>query len=548
GEDQLTYAELDGRAAELARHLRRAGVRPGTLVGLCVERSLSTVVAILGILKAGGAYLPLDPDSPAGRLAFILEDAAVAHLVLHDELRERFTALPTHTLAIRQDGTFDEALAPRAADDAADAADDATNSADCPDVRTEHLAYVIYTSGSTGQPKGVYITHANVARLFTVTEPWFQFSASDVWTLFHSYAFDFSVWELWGALLYGGRLVVVPYWVSRNPEAFRGLLCQEAVTVLNQTPSAFYQLMRADEQAAGRPDAGALALRAIIFGGEALDLARLRPWIERHGDDAPRLINMYGITETTVHVTYRQIRRADAEANRGSLIGVALPDLALAVLSPQGQPVPIGVAGELHVGGAGVGEGYLGRDELTRSRFITGQQDAYSAALPAGTRWYRSGDLVRYLADGELEYLGRIDQQIKLRGFRIELGEIESALAEHPAVQDSAVLLREDKPGHKRLVGYVVAARRDADEATGFDAEAVLAFLHERMPDYMVPSALVVLPVFPLTVNGKLDRRALPAPELPQAQTGSAPLGGLERTLAEVWSQVLGLEVKSRED
>ncbi len=526
--EQLTYAELDARGNQLAHCLHKAGVAPGTLVGLCVERSLATVTAILGILKAGGAYVPLDPDSPAGRLSFILQDAAIEHLVVHDQLRDRFPALPAHAISIDHGGRIPEAhpdTAPAVA------------------VSPGHTAYVIYTSGSTGQPKGVYITHANVSRLFGATAAWFQFGAGDVWTLFHSYAFDFSVWELWGALLYGGRVIVVPYWVSRNPEAFRSLLAEEQVTVLNQTPSAFYQLMRADEQAENRD----LALRCVVFGGEALDLARLKPWIERHGDEQPRLINMYGITETTVHVTYRPIRRVDAEQNRGSLIGQPIPDLALAVLDPQGQPVPIGVAGELYVGGPGVGQGYLDRSELTQSRFVVGQSDVLTSALPAGTRWYRSGDLVRYLADGELEYLGRIDQQIKLRGFRIELGEIETVLAEHPAVQDSAVLLREDQPGHKRLVGYVVPARH-AGGTGQIDDGAVLAFLHERLPEYMVPGALVVLPAFPLTVNGKLDRGALPAPEVRQNEAGPAPRGATEVAIADIWSQVLGVEVASRED
>ena len=284
----------------------------------------------------------------------------------------------------------------------------------------DNLAYAIYTSGSTGKPKGVLITHANVARLFESTNAWFGFGPEDVWTLFHSYAFDFSVWEVWGALLYGGRLVIVPYWVSRDPSAFRKLLLEERVTVLNQTPSAFRQLLQAD--LAETP--GDYALRYVIFGGEALELHSLRPWFERYGDQRPQLVNMYGITETTVHVTYRPISLTDVESRQGSVIGVPIPDLYIHLLDAQGEPVPVGVPGEIYVGGAGVARGYLNRPELTAERFITDPFD------PSGkARLYRSGDLARRLANGDIEFLGRIDQQVKIRGFRIELGEIEAAIA-----------------------------------------------------------------------------------------------------------------------
>ncbi len=283
---------------------------------------------------------------------------------------------------------------------------------------------MIYTSGSTGTPKGVVVTHANVDRLFTATDPWFGFNSDDVWTLFHSYAFDFSVWELWGALRYGGRLVVLSFLESRDPEGFYRLLARERVTVLNQTPSAFRQLARAEEAVLGGapPD---LALRFVIFGGEALEPASLAPWIARHGDRQPRLINMYGITETTVHVTWRPLEEADLAA--GSRIGRPIPDLAVHLLDAFQRPVPLGVPGEIHVGGAGLAQGYLDRPALTAERFVP---DPFSGA--PGARLYRSGDLARRRPDGDLEYLGRVDQQVKLRGYRIELGEIESALARHP--------------------------------------------------------------------------------------------------------------------
>ena len=338
-------------------------------------------------------------------------------------------------------------------------------------VRAENAAYVIYTSGSTGQPKGVVVTHENVWRLMEVTRADFAFDERDVWTLFHSVCFDFSVWELWGPLTHGGRLVVVPYWVSREPEAFYELLKEEKVTVLNQTPSAFRQLMKVDEAVA--ESGSELALRVVIFGGEALEMSTLRGWFERHGEVRPRLVNMYGITETTVHVTYRELSARDTEG--GSVIGDALGDLEVYVLDEQMGAVPEGVSGELYVGGAGVARGYLGRAELTAQRFVP---HPYSER--AGARLYRTGDLARRRADGELEYLGRIDDQVKIRGFRIELGEIANALREQAGVRESVVLALGASGEEKRLVGYVVA-----DE--GVNAGELREALKQRLPDYMIP-------------------------------------------------------------
>jgi amino acid adenylation domain-containing protein len=488
----LSYRQLDQRANQLARFLLSAGVLPGARVALCLERSLDMVVAILGVLKAGAAYVPLDPDYPAERIAFMLADSGVAIVVsqsLLDRERERIAALPEGRLQVP--------------------------------VSPGDWAYVIYTSGSTGKPKGVGVTHANVARLFRATDRWFGFGPDDVWTLFHSYAFDFSVWEIWGALLYGGRLVVVPYMVSRSPEAFHELLVTEEVTVLNQTPSAFRQLVWAEEPARE------LALRHVIFGGEALDLRSLAPWFERHGDEKPLLVNMYGITETTVHVTVRPIRRADVKTARGSVIGRPIPDLSVHLLDRAGQPVPLGAAGEIHVGGAGVAAGYLGRPELTAARFVP---DPFSAE--SGARLYRSGDLARYLPDGDLEYLGRIDQQVKIRGFRIELQEIEAAIAAHPSVREALVV-----PWEQALAAYVVP-RGDADR---FDPGELREALRRALPEYMVPASFTALAAFPLTPNGKLDRRALPRPDRPKADTMARPRSDAERAIAAIWCEVLAL-------
>jgi len=512
----LTYGELEARANQLGRHLRRIGVQRGARVGLCLGRSLDLVVGLLGILKAGAAYVPLDPTYPRERLDFMVRDSGIAALVSRD-------APPEITHPHHVD------LAAHAAAIAAESPDTFADG-----VGADDAAYVIYTSGSTGRPKGCIVTHGNVTRLMRATEAWYRFGPTDAWTLFHSYAFDFSVWEIWGALLYGGRLVVVPYEVSRNPEAFHDLLARERVTVLNQTPSAFRQLIAVDRE---RP-AGSLTLRYAIFGGEALELSMLRPWFERHGDSAPEVINMYGITETTVHVTYRRIRRADVAAGKGSVIGERIPDLTLYVVDERLEPLPIGVPGELLVGGAGLAAGYLNRPELTSERFI---------ANPFGAgRVYRSGDLARWLPDGDLEYLGRIDQQVKIRGFRIEPGEIERVLAAVPGVRECAVVAREEKAGEKRLVAYIV---RHAESA-GPDARGAREACRARLADYMVPAAFVFLENLPLTAHGKLDRRALPAPDL--AETASAeyvaPATPAEEKLAAIWSSVLGAPTVGSQD
>ncbi|HVR09642.1 MAG TPA: amino acid adenylation domain-containing protein, partial [Thermoanaerobaculia bacterium] len=563
--EHLSYGALAARAGRLAARLRRLGVGAETRVGLCVERSLAMVEGIVGILAAGGAYVPLDPAYPEERLRFILDDAGLRVLLTQRRLRGALPALAAATaapgsagasaggvLVIELDGGEGTAATSALASTATATATAAASAG--------NLAYVIYTSGSTGRPKGVGISHGNVTRLFAVAAELFDFGREDVWTLFHSHAFDFSVWELWGALLHGGRLVVVPYWVSRSPAAFRELLARERVSVLNQTPSAFRQLAAADGEA---PAGEALSLRWVVFGGEALDPRSLSPWFARHGDAVPRLVNMYGITETTVHVTFRRLLAEDAgTAGWGapSVIGRALPDLSLAVLDREREPVPVGVAGELQVGGAGVARGYLGRPELTAERFVP---DPWGRAGP-GSRLYRSGDLARYLANGDLEYLGRTDHQVKVRGFRIELGEIEAALAEHPAVGQAAVVARRDgDPGsaagtaaagaagaaggsgagsEPRLVAYFVAAPA-AGAPPGL--EELRGWLRQRLPEHMLPAAFVALPALPLTAHGKIDRAALPAPEQGRSELAGAyvaPRPGVERELAEIWEQVLRQE------
>jgi amino acid adenylation domain-containing protein/non-ribosomal peptide synthase protein (TIGR01720 family) len=520
GEERLTYRQLNARANCLAHALRQKGVQRNDIVGLAVERNADIAIGILAILKAGAAYLPLDPDYPRDRLAFVVDDAKARLVLASSNVSLQLEAAERLDIATAGAGL------PDTDPDAASAPDD--------------LAYVIYTSGSTGKPKGVLVTHANVTRLFSATDPWFAFGAHDTWTLFHSYAFDFSVWELWGALLYGGRVVIVPYWVSRDPAAFRKLLVDERVTILNQTPSAFRQLIQADLTEAP----AVYALREIIFGGEALELQSLKPWIERYGDAKPRLVNMYGITETTVHVTYRPITRADVEAGRGSVIGRPIPDLYIRLLDERGEPVPVGVPAEIWVGGAGVANGYLNRPELTAQRFVTDPFDPSRSA-----RLYRAGDLARRLPDGDLEFLGRIDAQVKIRGFRIELGEIEAALAACPGVADAAVIAREDTPGDKRLVAYLVGKNARAPNTQ--DLRTALADL---LPAHMIPAHFITLPALPLNENGKLDKSKLPEPQSNKIQFQDVHSAFVElrteneRKIAAVWAAVLRLERVGADD
>jgi amino acid adenylation domain-containing protein len=514
---QLSYRELNQRANQLAHHLQQLGVKPEVLVGICVERSLDMVIGLLGILKAGGAYVPLDPSYPTERLAFILEDTQVPVLLTQQQLIEN---LPQHQAkVVCLDADWENV---------------AQQSPQNPISKCtiDNLAYIIYTSGSTGQPKGVLVNHSNVVRLFAATESWYNFNQYDVWTLFHSIAFDFSVWEIWGALLYGGQMIVVPYWLSRSPEDFYKLLLTQQVTILNQTPSAFRQLIQVEESLGNTNN---LALRKVIFGGEALQLESLRPWFRRHGNQSPQLINMYGITETTVHVTYRPLTMADLEVASASLIGCPIGDLQIYLLDRYGQPVPIGVPGEMYIGGAGVVRGYLNRPTLTSERFIPNR---FGDKLNA--RLYKSGDLARYLPNGDIEYLGRIDNQVKVRGFRIELGEIEAIISQYPAVLETVVIVIEESVHSQRIVAYVVPHKEQT-----LTIPDLRSFLESKLPNYMVPGAFVTLEALPLTPNGKVDRKALPASDTVRPELEviyQPPQTEVEKTITDIWQEVLNVD------
>ncbi|MCA2205841.1 non-ribosomal peptide synthase/polyketide synthase [Nocardia rosealba] len=562
GEQTLTYAELDAWSSRLARRLIAAGVGPETLVAVALPRTVELSVALLAVLKAGGGYLPIDPNYPADRIEYVLDDARPLCAVANAG-----TGLP-------RDWFGGPVIDPNCGNLADFGAEPLTDTDRRAPLAPAHTAYVIYTSGSTGRPKGVQVPHTNVLALLDNTAAKFEFGPSDVWTMFHSYAFDFSVWELWGALLHGGSIVLVDYYTSRSPEQFRELLIREQVTVLNQTPSAFYQLIAADldapaiaadadrpcdppagaESGSGDADPDALpaggradratanaqglrgsaegapvdfALRAVIFGGEALEPQRLDAWFARH-PHAPRLVNMYGITETTVHVSYREIT---PDTGSASVIGGAIAGLTVRVLDSRLRPVPAGVPGEIYVSGPQLARGYLNRPGLTASRFVA---DPYG---PPGSLAYRSGDLARWKATGDgadLEYLGRADQQVNLRGFRVELGEIEAALLNSSAApREVAVLVRTDLVDEPRIVAYLVPG------TAHIDASALRQELSRTLPEHMLPAAVVPVERIPLTVNGKLDRAALPAPVF-ESTVYRKPATVTEEIVAAVYAEVLG--------
>ncbi|MEU2126424.1 amino acid adenylation domain-containing protein [Nocardia niwae] len=514
GDTSLTFGELHRRANRVARALIAQGAGPESVVAVAVPRTEELPVALLGVLIAGAAYLPIDTTYPVQRLEFMLEDAAPVCVLTTAQERHAVPAGELPVVLLTEAESYSDAPV-----------GDAQRLGR---LRPDNLAYVIYTSGSTGVPKGVGVAHRNVVELFANTQPLFEFGETDVWTLFHSYAFDFSVWELWCALAHGGSVVVVDYVTSRSPEQFRELLIRERVTVLNQTPSAFYQLVEADRAA----DAGEPALRYVVFGGEALDLRKLGRWYDRHGDRT-RLVNMYGITETTVHVSFLPLDGHSAD-NPASVIGRALPGLDAYVLDRRLHPAPVGVPGEIHVVGAQLSRGYLGRPGLTATRFVANPFGA------PGSRMYRSGDIGRWRAgddDAALEYAGRGDQQVQLRGFRIELGEIEAALLRCDGVGQAVALVRADEQSGERLIGYIVP-----DTGVRIDPAAVRAGVAEFLTGYMVPDAVVVLDVLPLTPNGKLDRRALPAPEITSAVAYRAPRTVTEQAVAEVFAELLGAD------
>jgi amino acid adenylation domain-containing protein len=520
----ISYRELNIKSNRVAELLRTKGVNPDTIVGIILEKSVEMIIAMMGILKAGGAYLPIDPEYPRERIDYMLSDSGVNLLVTTGSLAEKGEKLRNwegETILLET------------------AAVVSSSSTTTCQVSPANLAYVIYTSGTTGKPKGVLLNHKNVVRLMVNDKFQFDFSARDVWTMFHSYCFDFSVWEMYGALLYGGKLVMIPRMVARDTGKFLEILKNEGVTILNQTPSAFYSIIQQElNDSGGVIKHGELNIRYIIFGGEALNSGRLKRWKAAY--PKTRLINMYGITETTVHVTFKEIHDEDISGNISN-IGKPIPTLETYVLNSQLTLQPIGVPGECCVGGDGVARGYLNSPELTGEKFI---ENPYKP----GEKLYRSGDLVKVTNSGDMEYLGRIDRQVKIRGFRIELGEIESRLLKHPEIKEVVVALLERPGGRSKstkgnndgqassLAAYIISTRE-------FTISELKEYLLSGLPSYMLPSYFVQLEKLPLTPNGKIDREALPVPEPNAGEEYINPRNEIEEKLVEIWSNVLGTAI-----
>ncbi|MFJ4649406.1 amino acid adenylation domain-containing protein [Streptomyces bobili] len=503
-EVDLTYEQLDRLAGVFAANLKAHGVRAGDRVGVCLDRSAEQIAVLLGVLRTGAAYVPVDPAYPAERVAYTMDDVEARLLVTRSAESPRQRAYRTVTP--------DQLLG----DDVPESTGEQGG--------TEDTAYVIYTSGSTGRPKGVAVPHGNVLSLVQATRAGMRLGAADVWTFFHSSAFDFSVWEIWGCLLTGGRLVIVPHHTSRDPEHLRELLVAHGVTVLSQTPSALANLLSVDHSG--------LPVRLLILGGEPLDARMLLPWFDAYPGDRCQVVNMFGITETTVHVTAQTVTR-DLALSATRSVGAPLPGWHVYVLDSAGRLLPPGAAGEIHVGGAGVAQGYVGRPDLTAQRFLT---DPYQ-----GGRMYRSGDLGRLRPDGALEHLGRIDSQVKIRGFRIELDEIRSVLLESGHVRAAAVVV---DPAHGgRLDAYVVL--------DGSDVKAVRRYVAAVLPDYMVPSTVTELDALPLTTSGKVDVARLPAPAVTtgagQDDTPTAD-DTLAAWLQKLWEELLGVPIGLDDD
>ena len=526
---ELTYKDLNTKANKLARYIcaqyyqiHKHELPADTLIGICVERSLDMIVIILAILKAGAAYVPLDVHHPEDRLASIIEDSGLSLLISHDSVMIHLQHLCNSdlTLLLIDDQETQDILSRYGVLN--------LNKKIDPD----SLAYVIYTSGSTGKPKGVMLSHHNATRLFLATNDDYHFNEKDIWSLFHSYAFDLSVWEIFGALSYGGKLVIIPHAITKDMAAFYQLAHDQGVTVLNQTPGAFQQFIHVDTMQ-HRP---IKSLRYVIFAGDALHIEILRPWWDKHTDTAPELINMYGITEASVHVTYGLLKKWHLTQNRLGFIGHAISDLQVYVLDKQLNLCPVGVPGELYVGGAGLARGYLNRADLTSSLFIK-NPFAKEIGLPRNDIIYKSGDRVRWVSDGKLEYIGRLDFQVKIRGYRIELGEIENRLTGFDQIIESCAAVKEAK-GQKYIVGYYVS--HSGEE---LESRQLRSYLLQTLPDYMLPNVFMKLEKLPLTSNCKINRKALPMPSFSIIDDAlyCPPKGEVEQAIAKVWRHVLNI-------
>ena len=506
-----TYREVDELSNRIANTLLQKGIQQENIIGILMEKSAKAVISALGILKAGGAYMPLDPSYPAERLEFMIADSHAPIVITSGNL---FGVNISEQVKI------------------VDICSELDQNSDAPDVAVspENLAYIIYTSGTTGKPKGAMIFHRNVVRLFLNDKCLYDFTENDVWVMFHSFCFDFSVWEMYGALLFGGKLIIISKDFARDTYKFMKMLETEKVTVLNQTPSAFNSLSLQLEM---EPDVE-LSVRYIIFGGEKLHPAVMKYFHSRY--KKCRIINMYGITETTVHVTYKEITDKEIEENVSD-IGVPIPTLGLALVDSRMKPVPRGMQGEIVVWGHGVCRGYLGREDLTAAKFIKYKRDGREFTV------YRSGDAGRYITDG-LEYIGRIDQQVKIRGHRIELGEIKNSILKNEKVEDAVIVVFADADDNRNIIAYF-----QPKQGAVVNASEVRKFVSEHLPAYMVPAYFIPIDKIPLNVNGKVDKKALPKPELKADMSHFVkPETNVEKYIAGIWEEVLGYSPVGRFD
>ncbi|NEO46359.1 MAG: amino acid adenylation domain-containing protein [Moorea sp. SIO4A3] len=508
--EQLTYRQLNSRANKLAHYLRSTGVKPEVLVGICVERSLEMVMGLLGILKAGGAYVPIDPDYPKERIAYMLKDSAVSVLLTQQKL---LTSLPSHQASVVCWDIDSEAINSESEENLTTL------------VTPDQLSYINYTSGSTGVPKGVEVTHRGVTRLLFGVN-YANLDAKQTFVQIAPISFDASTFEIWGALLHGSRCVIFSEKIPTSKELSH-LITKNKITTLWLTSTLFNTIIDENPEALS-------GIRQLLIGGEALSVSHVRRGLKAL--PSTQIINGYGPTENTTFTCCYAIPSLLDSQGRSIPIGTPIANTQTYILDQHLQPVPIGIPGELHIGGAGLARGYLNRPQLTEQKFIPNP-----FSKQPGSRLYKTGDLARYLPDGNIEFLGRIDNQVKIRGFRIELSEIEATLTQHPQIQEAVVIVREALPGDKRLVAYVVSPGEKADILT----TKLRGFLKQKLPQYMIPNAFVVLDALPLTPNGKVDRRGLPAPDTSRqsgTETFVAPRDSIELQLAQIWSQVLGIQ------
>lgn len=519
-DESLTYWQLTRQADAVARHLFRRGVEPGDLVGVCLPRAPVLITALLGVLRAGCGYLPLDPAYPTDRLHFMLTDSGAAAVMTTPETHVVPPALTIKSMSLTE-ALLDAGPEPGA----------------LPEIRPDSLAYVIYTSGSTGRPKGVAVEHANVAALLDSVNKCVAFTSDDIWSWFHSAAFDVSVWEIWAALTRGGQVAVAGVRETRDTAAFCELLRLRQVTILSQTPSSFRRLLPVLERQ------GSLhSVRTVMLAGEPINIAEFGGVLRANSRQRPNIYNLYGITEGTVHSTIKKLSTADLDAGIQSPIGVPLPHVRVRVLDGERSPVAVHQHGELWIGGDGVARGYVNRPELTAQRFVTGLRPG-SDHMP----WYRTGDVVRQLPTGELDYIGRMDRQVKLRGFRIELGEIETVLQGHPSIRAATVDVRTENA----TAAEKLAARLVLTSGADLTVEEIRAWLMARLPAYMVPAYFTTVGHLPMTPNGKVDREALHElieVPLPRGEEVQPPETSMEKRIQPIWSNTLGIEDIGRRD